>query len=217
MPTIINLVKHRCACVFGEYAEMHLLPLMESQLTLCCRRVVTVWDTYGMECRTSQIPYSRWNCRVDTEISSKILQPKGAKWQKFLNNAKKDSLFQFLCENFKQTPQRPIKYSATGPPMFYPCLCESTEKLIHVLYPTWNMPVIRNTTKPTWEQWTLVWSTLPSPTFMTCTSLSCGSPGLYTYKTFQSTWFLNIFAQNRTRPYHSPMPTISQFHKCGSP
>ena len=61
--------------------------------------------------------------------------------------------------------------------------------------------MIRETRKPTSEQWTLVWSSWPSPTFTTWTSLSYGSSGRHTDETFQSTWFLNRVEHNGAKLY----------------
>ena len=92
-----SLLRPQCACAYGDYAEMHLQPLMERQLTLSWSIVDTIGDTYRME---SHIPSNRSETvGQHSAISSKIPQPKGAKRQKLLCNSDKDEWFQFLSEN----------------------------------------------------------------------------------------------------------------------
>ena len=73
---------------------------LESQLTECCTRVDTVWDTYHISCLKSQTRINR--CETAgrrTKVSPQIPLPKRSEWQRFLNDSTdNDALFKFLSD-----------------------------------------------------------------------------------------------------------------------
>ena len=90
--------------------------------------------------------------------------------ENMLNNANKDRLFQFLSKKFQATTAdanlhifitKADQLLSNKPAVMAVSLCKHGEADTSVSS-TWNMPLIRGTIKPTSEQWTHVWLSLPS-------------------------------------------------------
>ena len=98
MAAVVHIIKPQRASVFGEYAEMQLLPYLESHMMDGTTRVDAIWDTYTETSLKSQTRIKRGGTASrKTRVSDKIPIPKGAQWQFFLNDSQnKDELFQFI-------------------------------------------------------------------------------------------------------------------------
>ena len=148
-----------------------------------------------------------------TEISSKIPQLKGAKWHKLLNNGNKDELFQLLIKKLqaKTTDANSHLFTTKAdqvlsnrPTVIAMYLCKHNEVDTRV-NSTWNVPLNRGTIKPTSEQWTHVWLSLPSHTCITWGMVRQGDVLRNFYPC--DMWFLNSLERNAAKPCYSSMPT----------
>jgi hypothetical protein len=97
MAAVVHFVKPQRAKVFGEYTHMHVLPYLQNQLTNSTTRVDAVWDTYKESSLKTQTRDRRGQGQR-TRISPTVPLPKGAQWQRFLqdSNNNKDDFFQFV-------------------------------------------------------------------------------------------------------------------------
>lgn len=107
MAAVIHFVKPQRAKVFGEYAQMQLMPYLSSQMTSNTTRVDAVWDTYRETSLKSQTRSKRGQGQR-TRVSPKVPLPKGAEWQKFLKDGRnKEDLFQFLSGELQKCASTP--------------------------------------------------------------------------------------------------------------
>ena len=78
MSAVIHMVKPHRAQMFGEYTQMHLLPFLESQMTINTTRLDDVCDTYQDASLKSQARARRGEpLGRRTRVSAKIPIPKG--------------------------------------------------------------------------------------------------------------------------------------------
>ncbi|MES9879344.1 MAG: hypothetical protein ABW185_00490 [Sedimenticola sp.] len=101
MPAVIHIIQPQRANVFGEYAQMHLLPFMENQMNTCTTRIDAVWDRYPRDSLKNQTRVKRLGetAARRTRVSEKVPIPKGKDWQAFLKvSENKDELFKFLSD-----------------------------------------------------------------------------------------------------------------------
>ena len=98
MAAVVHIIKPQRASMFGEYAEMQLLPYLESHIMDGTTRVDAIWDIYTETSLKSQTRIKRGGTASRrTRVSDKIPIPKGAQWQLFLKDSQnKDELFQFI-------------------------------------------------------------------------------------------------------------------------
>ena len=84
MSAVIHMVKPHRAKVFGEYTQMHFLPVLESQMTNNTTRLDAVWDTYKDASLKSQTHARQGEALGQrTRVSSKIPIPKGLNGRSF--------------------------------------------------------------------------------------------------------------------------------------
>ncbi len=79
MPAVIHIIQPQRANVFGEYAQMHLLPFMENQMNTCTTRIDAVWDRYPRDSLKNQTRVKRLGETAArwTRVSEKVPIRKG--------------------------------------------------------------------------------------------------------------------------------------------
>ena len=100
MAAVIHMINPAKAMVFGEFADLHLIPFLQSHITDVTTRIDGVWETYKNDSIKTQTRRMRGETASRrTRVSANAPIPKGKKYQKFLSDTNnKDELFQFLAE-----------------------------------------------------------------------------------------------------------------------
>lgn len=101
MPAVIHIIKPKQANVFGEYAGMHFLHVMENQMNTCTTRIDVVWYRYPQDYLKNQTRVKRLGetAARRTRVLENVPEPKGKHWQEYLKvSENKDELFRFLSD-----------------------------------------------------------------------------------------------------------------------
>ena len=101
MAAVIHKINPTKAIVFGEFADLHLVPFLKSHITDVMTRIYGVWETYkngSIKTQARRMHGEKASSR--TRFSANAPIPKGKKYQKFLSDTNnKDELFQFLAKD----------------------------------------------------------------------------------------------------------------------